>query len=89
MPGSDESAAHQPHEPFRITVNEQSVAVTEHKLTGAQIKQAAIGAGVPIQQDWVLSEVRPSGEQKVVPDGTEIPLKEGDEFWAIPGDDNS
>ncbi len=38
MPGSDESAAHQPHEPFRITVNEQSVAVTEHKLTGAQIK---------------------------------------------------
>lgn len=78
-----------PNTPFRITVNEQSVAVSDHKMTPEQIKQAAIAAGVPIQQNWVLSEVRPSGEQKMLPEGKELPIKEGDEFWAIPGDDNS
>ena len=37
----------------------------------------------------MLSEVLPSGKQKIVPDDKKIHLKDGDEFWAIPGDDNS
>ena len=44
---------------------------------------------MPIQPDFVLSEVLPSGKQKIVPDDRKIHLKDGDEFWAIPGDDNS
>lgn len=73
----------------RITVNGQFVVVAKEKLTGLEIKEAAIRVGVPIQVDFVLSEVRPGGEQKIIPDDREVEVKTGDEFWAIPGDDNS
>ena len=46
-------------------------------------------AGVPIQQDFVLSRVLPGGKQEIIPDGKEIDVHQGEEFWAIPGDDNS
>jgi hypothetical protein len=74
---------------IRVTVNGQFVVLTSRTVTGLQVKEAAIAAGVPIQLDFVLSEVRPSGEQKIIPDDREITVKSGDEFWAIPGDDNS
>jgi Multiubiquitin len=74
---------------IRVTVNGQFVVLASRKVTGLQVKEAAIAAGVPIQLDFVLSEVRPSGEQKIIPDDREITVKSGDEFWAIPGDDNS
>lgn len=73
----------------RITVNDQPVVLKRGKDSGLEIKQAAVNAGVPIQIDFVLSEVRPNGEQKVIPDDREVEVKDGDEFWAIPGDDNS
>lgn len=73
----------------RITVNDQFVVMPDKHATGAEIKQSARDAGVAIQPDFVLSEVRPNGEQKIVPDEKKLALKEGDEFWAIPGDDNS
>jgi len=57
--------------------------------TGFQIKDAAIRAGIPIQLDFVLSEVRPHGEQKIISDDQKVNVKDGTEFWAIPGDDNS
>jgi Multiubiquitin len=74
---------------IRVTVNGQFVVLTSREVTGLQVKEAAIAAGIPIQLDFVLSEVRPSGEQKIIPDDREITVKSGDEFWAIPGDDNS
>jgi Multiubiquitin len=74
---------------IRVTVNGQPVLLPGHKVTGLQIKEAAISAGVPVQLDFVLSEVRPNGEQKIISDDREIEVKTGDEFWAIPGDDNS
>jgi hypothetical protein len=73
----------------QVLVNGQKVVLDESEATGAEIKAAAIAAGVPIQPDFVLSEVLPSGKQKMVPDDRKIHLKDGDEFWAIPGDDNS
>jgi hypothetical protein len=82
---ADEAAVHD----IRVTVNGQFVVLTSRVVTGLQIKEAAIASGVPIQLDFVLSEVRPSGEQKIIPDDREITIKDGDEFWAIPGDDNS
>jgi hypothetical protein len=90
--GADDDGQHevdsQKHE-ARITVNDQPVVLHRGKATGLEIKQAAIHAEVPIQIDFVLSEVRPNGEQKVIPDDREVDVKDGDEFWAIPGDDNS
>lgn len=73
----------------RITVNDLPVVLTRGKRSGLDIKQAAVNAGVPIQVDFVLSEVRQNGEQKVIPDDREVEVNDGDEFWAIPGDDNS
>ncbi|PZS16024.1 MAG: hypothetical protein DLM57_11510 [Pseudonocardiales bacterium] len=73
----------------RIIVNDQPVVLNGPHQTGASIKQAAISQGVPIQPDFVLSEIRPNGHQKVIPDDARVTLKDGDEFWAIPGDDNS
>ncbi len=74
---------------FRVTVNDHDVVLTERRPTGAEIKAAAIAAGVPIQPDWVLSEVLPNGKQKIVPDDKQVSVKDGDAFWAVPGDDNS
>lgn len=73
----------------QVLVNGQKVVLDQSEATGAEVKAAAIAAGVPIQPDFVLSEVLPSGKQKIVPDDKKIHLKDGDEFWAIPGDDNS
>lgn len=78
---------HRPH--IRIKVNDQTVKLSEHNLTGAQIKAAAIAAGVPIEADFVLSKVLPNGKQKIIPDDKRIHVDDGDQFWAIPGDDNS
>lgn len=75
--------------PVRVLVNGQPVTLQQAEATGEQIKTAAIAAGVPIQPDFVLSEVLPSGKQKIVPEDKTIHLKDGDKFWAIPGDDNS
>lgn len=72
-----------------ITVNDKPVRLTEHRLDGAQIKATAIAQHVPIQQDFVLSRVLPGGKQEIIPDGKEIDVRQGEEFWAIPGDDNS
>lgn len=72
-----------------VTVNDRPVVLEDRRLTGAEIKAAAIAAGVPIQHDFVLSEVRPNGKQRTVADDEAIKVKDGDAFWAIPGDDNS
>lgn len=72
-----------------VTVNDHPVVLEDRTLTGAEIKAAAIAAGVPIQHDFVLSEVRPNGKQQIIADDETIKVKDGDQFWAIPGDDNS
>jgi len=75
---------------FGVKVNDTFVELDGRRQTGASIKEAAMTAGVPeVALDWVLSEVLPNGEQKVVPDEKHIKVKCDDEFWAVPGDDNS
>jgi hypothetical protein len=74
---------------FKITVNDKPVVLDDHHQTGLSIKEAAIAQGVPIQLDFVLSEVLHDGKQKPIGDDKKVDVKEGDQFWAIPGDDNS
>jgi hypothetical protein len=80
---------HRPSEILSIKVNDQAVTLTDKHQTGASIKAAAVAQGVPIQADFDLSEVLPNGKQKPVGNDKKIEVKDGDEFWAIPGDDNS
>jgi hypothetical protein len=83
------TAAKRPKDTIDITVVDDPVVLTDKHQTGASIKAAAIAQGVPIEADFELSEVLPNGKQKPVPDDKKIVVKDGDEFWAIPGDDNS
>jgi hypothetical protein len=74
---------------FAVEINDTFVELDKRKQTGASLKEAAIAAGVPIQADFVLSEVLANGEQQVIADDHEITVKYHDDFWAVPGDDNS
>lgn len=78
-----------PASTITIKVNDEPVTLTDPHQTGASIKAAAIAAGVPIQPDFDLSEVLPNGKQKPITDDKKVDVKDGDQFWAIPGDDNS
>ncbi len=78
-----------PDEKIAIKVNDDPVDVRDRRQTGASIKAAAIEQGVPIEADFDLSEVLPNGKQKPIADDKKVEIKDGDEFWAIPGDDNS
>lgn len=92
MSQTEDPAAAAPHPPateFTIKVNGLPVVLTDHHQTGASIEAAAIAAGVPIQPDFDLSEVLPNGKQKPIGQDKKVEVQDGDEFWAIPGDDNS
>lgn len=72
-----------------VTINKTVVILTDKHATGASLKAAAIAAGAAIQADFVLSEKLPNGKEKILTDDKQVTVKAGDEFWAIPGDDNS
>lgn len=78
-----------PERAATVTVNDHDVTISEHRPTPTMIKLTAIAAGVPIQPDFVLSRVLPNGQQKILAEEKAFPVKDGDAFWAIPGDDNS
>jgi Multiubiquitin len=72
-----------------VAVNNRPVNFTVHKVTGAEIKAAAISQGVPIQQDFQLFEIRGGAPLKPIMDGQVINLHEKQEFRATAPDDNS
>lgn len=89
MTTADTTAADARPTTIAITVNDLSVSLTDKHQTGESIKEAAIAAGVPIEPDFELSEVLPNGKQKPISNDKQVEVKDGDQFWAIPGDDNS
>lgn len=74
---------------IRVTLNGHPVVLSDRRLTGHEIKQAAIAQHVPIQPDFVLFVVRPNDKLKAVGDDEEITLHEGAELRAVAPDDNS
>lgn len=72
-----------------ITVNKQPITVNGPRLTGLEIKQAAIDQGVPIGLDFVLSELRPNGRPKIVGDNDVVTVNKNSEFTAVADDDDS
>lgn len=77
--------------PKRVTVqfNGHPLVLDEKKMTGLEIKQAAIAQGQPIQLDFVLQVERPNGEYDPVGDDEEVHIRKGMEFTCIAPDDNS
>jgi hypothetical protein len=72
-----------------IRVNTKPVKVEERILTGLQIKEAAIRAGVNIKIDFVLFEDMSNGKQIPVPDEKQVEIHKGQCFDAIDNDDHS
>jgi hypothetical protein len=72
-----------------VTVNNQPVTVPAPKATGRQIKEAAIAAGLPIQVDFVLSQVLPNDKTKIIGDNDEVTVNKNSTFTAVAPDDNS
>ena len=72
-----------------ISVNERPVTVEGPRITGREIKMAAIAQGVPIQADFVLTEERPHGPGRVIGDDDVVTVHPGSRFTAIAPDDNS
>lgn len=72
-----------------ITVNEKPVAIDGPRVTGRQIKEAAIAAGVAIDVDFMLTEELPNGRSRVVGDDDVVTVNKNSRFDAVAGDDNS
>lgn len=79
-----------PDHPVTIHLNERPVTLPSHTATGAEIKAAAIDAGVPIQPDFILvEEIGSNGRTRVIGDDDVVHLNPELQFLANDGDDNS
>jgi hypothetical protein len=72
-----------------VSVNGKSVQIQGPKATGLAIKEAAVAQGVPIQVDFVLSEIVGRSKRKVVGDTDSVAVNKNSEFIAVAPDDNS
>jgi Multiubiquitin len=72
-----------------ITVNNKPVTVRGPRLTGLEIKQAAIDQGVPIGLDFVLSELRPNERPRIIGNDDPVTVNKNSRFTAVAADDDS
>lgn len=72
-----------------LMVNERPVPIEGPRVTGLQIKEAAIAAGLPITVDFMLTEELANGRSKVVGDADVVTVNKHSRFDAVAGDDNS
>ncbi len=85
----EQAAEHDRPIRITVTVNERPVTFTERRVSGLQIKQAAIEQGVNIRVDFVLYIVRGPGHLHPVADHEVVNLTEHERFRATAPDDNS
>lgn len=78
-----------PHHEVQITVNKNPVVIDGPRVTGLQIKEAAIAQGVNIQLSFQLTEELGNRQRRVVGDSDVVTVHKGSKFFAVAGDDNS
>lgn len=83
--------AEHPHGPplVEITVNKKAVEIAGPRVTGLQIKEAAIAQGVAIQPSFQLSEELSDHQRRIIGDNDVVTVHKGSKFFAVAGDDNS
>jgi hypothetical protein len=92
MSVSQTSTSHKaaPHGTVTITVNRQPVVLQEHRVTGLEIKEAAIAQGVQIELDFLLTiEAHGGHPASTIDDDDEITVNKHSEFTANDVDDDS
>ncbi|OKI58020.1 multiubiquitin domain-containing protein [Micromonospora sp. CB01531] len=77
-----------PPRTITVSVNNQQVELPERRVTGLEIKQAAIAQGVHLQPNFQLSLKR-GNRYEVVGDNDTIAVHPNQEFLAVAPDDNS
>jgi hypothetical protein len=78
------------HGDVTIMVNESPVIMSEHRVTGLQVKRAAIGQGVEIQEDFhLVLEAHEGQDARAIPDDETITINKHSVFTANDGDDDS
>jgi hypothetical protein len=77
------------HRQIDVVVNNKPVRLPSRRVTGLQIKEAAIKQGVKIDVGFQLWEELPGGRERQIGDSDEITVREGSRFTAIAPDDNS
>ncbi|RKN38661.1 multiubiquitin domain-containing protein [Micromonospora endolithica] len=80
--------SHRPPRTITVSVNNQQVELPERRLTGLDIKQAAIAQGVHIQPNFQLS-VKRGNRYEVIGDDDTVTVHPRQEFLAVAPDDNS
>lgn len=87
---TSEDRDHDKHGSVTVTVNTKSVTLEKHRVTGLEVKQAAIAQGVQIEEDFhlVLEATHGHPAREVDNDET-ITVTEKSEFTANDGDDDS
>lgn len=75
--------------PTDITVNNRLVTVPDDEVTGVQVKQSAINAGLPIDLGFQLLLDEPNGRDRPVGDQDTVKVNRHSQFTAIAADDNS
>ena len=72
-----------------ISVNFNRVVMPRREATGLEIKTVAINQGVKIKPDFILFEVKDGKRRHRIPDDKKVELRVGEQFEAVPDDDNS
>ena len=72
-----------------VLVNKKIVDMREEKVTGLEIKVAAIQQGVNIKPDYSLFLILKDESLQQIGDGEHIKLHKGEQFSATAPDDNS
>jgi hypothetical protein len=83
---SSESGA---HETVKVFVNRTEVHLEVRKVTGLQLKEAAIRQGAELQLDFQLWWFDADGKRHQIGDDKEVELHDGERFAANAPDDNS
>ena len=86
---SEEPELH-PAKSVTVHVNTKPVELPSHKVTGREIKEAAIAQGVEIQLDFLLTE-EAHGEHpaRTIADNKKVEVTKKSEFTANSEDDDS
>lgn len=73
-----------------VKVNTKPVTLPAHRVTGREVKEAAIAQGVEIQLDFLLTLEAHAGQPaRTVDDDETITVTKHSEFSANDGDDDS
>lgn len=84
------AAVSQEHGTVTVKVNNKPVVLPQHKVTGLEVKAAAIDQGVEIELDFILTLEAHGGQPaETIDDDQTITVTEHSEFSANDGDDDS